>query len=126
MRIRGSGSMHLGLRPVLDSSEKRITFLPEGDQMIVRHDIGLHGPKHEVEMTLLVRVRFDADGRPRRSPLNPRTSGCSTTSSTSPSRIPPLRRSEARGTFNRGVTAQQGGNRPFWSISRRMSSNITP
>jgi ketosteroid isomerase-like protein len=58
-----AGRCILGLRHVLDSSEKRITFLHEGDQMIVRHDIGVHGPKHEVEMTLLVRVRFDADGK---------------------------------------------------------------
>jgi hypothetical protein len=53
----------LGLRHVLDSSEDRISFLHEGDQMIVRHDIMVHGPKHQVAMTLLIRIRFGADGR---------------------------------------------------------------
>jgi len=53
----------LGLRQVLDSEEKRITFLHEGDQMLVRQDIMVHGPMHEVEMGLRVRVRFDQDGK---------------------------------------------------------------
>jgi hypothetical protein len=29
----------------------------------VRHVITVHGPKHQVDMTLLVRVRFGADGK---------------------------------------------------------------
>jgi hypothetical protein len=45
----------LGLRQVLNSEEKRISFLHEGDQMIVRHDIMVHGPTHEVEMTCSIR-----------------------------------------------------------------------
>ena len=57
------GRTVLGLRHVLDSSEDHITFLHEGDQMIVRHDIMVHGPKHQVGMTLLIRVRFGADGK---------------------------------------------------------------
>ena len=55
------GRCILGLRHVLDSSE--VSFLHEGDQMIVRHDIMVHGSKHQVEMTLLVRVRFAEDGK---------------------------------------------------------------
>ena len=31
--------------------------------MIVRHDITVHGPNHEVEMTLRVRARFDEQGK---------------------------------------------------------------
>lgn len=57
------GRCILGLRHVLDSNEDRVTFLHEGDQMIVRHVITVHGPKHQVDMTLLVRVRFGADGK---------------------------------------------------------------
>ena len=57
------GRTVLGLRHVLDSSEDHITFLHEGDQMIVRHDIMVHGPKHQVGMTLLIRVRFGAEGK---------------------------------------------------------------
>jgi ketosteroid isomerase-like protein len=57
------GRCVLGLRHVLDSSEDRISFLHEGDQMIVRHDIMVHGPKHQVGMTLMIRFRFGADGK---------------------------------------------------------------
>lgn len=58
------GRCVLGLRHVLDSSEDHIiTFLHEGDQMIVRHDIVVHGPKHQVGITLLIRFRFGADGK---------------------------------------------------------------
>jgi len=57
------GRCVLGLRHVLDSSEDHITFLHEGDQMILRHVITVHGPQHQVDMTLLVRVRFGADGK---------------------------------------------------------------
>ena len=53
----------LGLRQVLDSAERGISFLHEGDQMIVRHDSTVHGPMHEVEMTLRVRIRYDSDGK---------------------------------------------------------------
>ena len=57
------GRCILGLRHVLDSSDDHISFLHEGDQMVVRHDIMVHGPKHEVPMTLLIRLRFDGDGK---------------------------------------------------------------
>lgn len=53
----------VGLRQVLESGEKVITFLHDGDQMIVRHDIMVRGPMHEVEMTLRVKVRYDEDGK---------------------------------------------------------------
>jgi len=53
----------VGLRRVLESDHTRISFLHESDQMIVRHDIKVHGPKHDVEMTLRVRARFDEQGK---------------------------------------------------------------
>jgi ketosteroid isomerase-like protein len=53
----------LGLRQMLHSEETRIKFLHEADQMIVRHDIIVHGPEHEVEMALRVKVRYDQDGK---------------------------------------------------------------
>lgn len=53
----------LGLRQVLDSEKKRITFLHEGDQMIVRHDIMVHGPSRDMDMTLRVKVRYDEEGK---------------------------------------------------------------
>src|SRR5437867_1291219 len=55
----------VGLRQVLESDEKRTTFLHEGDQMIVRHDITVHSPMHAVEMTLRVRVAYDPEGKTR-------------------------------------------------------------
>lgn len=61
----------LGLRHVLASEDRRTTFLHEGDHMIVRHGIVVHGPEHVVEMTLRVRVRYDADGRAEAIGLEP-------------------------------------------------------
>jgi hypothetical protein len=52
----------LGLRQVLASEERRMTFIHEGHQMIVRHDVVVHGPMHIVEMTLRVRIRYDEYG----------------------------------------------------------------
>jgi ketosteroid isomerase-like protein len=61
----------LGLREVLASEDRRITFLHEGDQMIVRHDITVRGPRHEVGMTLRVRIRYDADEKAEAISLEP-------------------------------------------------------
>lgn len=61
----------LGLRQVLASEDRRTTFLHEGDQMIVRHDIMVHGPEHVVEMTLRVRVRYDEEGKAEAISLEP-------------------------------------------------------
>jgi ketosteroid isomerase-like protein len=69
------GRCVLGLRHVLDSSEDHITFLHEGDQMIVRHDIMVHGPKHQVAMTLLIRFRFGADGKTESISVEPSDQG---------------------------------------------------
>ena len=61
----------VGLRHVLASEDRRTMFLHEGDQMIVRHDIVVHGPEHVVEMTLRVRVGFDAEGKAEGISLEP-------------------------------------------------------
>ena len=65
----------LGLRQVLASEDRRTTFLHEGDQMIVRHDIMVHGPEHVVEMTLRVRVRYDREGKAESIDLEPEDLG---------------------------------------------------
>jgi ketosteroid isomerase-like protein len=49
----------LALRQVLESQESHLSFLHEGDQMVVRHDVQVLGPEHEAAMTLRVRIRFD-------------------------------------------------------------------
>ena len=57
------GRCILGLRRVLESSEDRATFSHRGDTMVVTHDIRLHGPQHDLEMTFSVAIGFDADER---------------------------------------------------------------
>jgi hypothetical protein len=53
----------VGFRQVLDADANQITFLHGDDQMLVRFDIEVHGPSHDVNMTLRVRVRYDAGGK---------------------------------------------------------------
>ena len=61
----------VSLRRVFDSEKKQLSFLHEGDQMIVRHDIVVHGPMHEVEMSLRVSVRYDPAGKMEAIPVEP-------------------------------------------------------
>jgi len=60
-----------GLRHVLASEDRRTMFLHQGDQMIVQHDITVHGPEHVAEMRLRVKVRYDADGMAQSIGLEP-------------------------------------------------------
>jgi len=60
-----------GLREVLASDHRRVMFLHEDDQMIVRHDVTVPGPTHAVEMTLKLRVRYDSDGKAEAIDLEP-------------------------------------------------------
>jgi hypothetical protein len=53
----------VALRQVLNSDTRLITFLHEGDQMLVRHAINVSGPRHDVEMNLGVRIRYDEQGK---------------------------------------------------------------
>jgi len=61
----------VNLRRVFDSEKKQLSFLHEGDQMIVRHDIVVHGPMHEVEMALRVSVRYDPTGKMKAITVEP-------------------------------------------------------
>jgi hypothetical protein len=65
----------LGLRQVLSSDDRRISFLHHGDQMIVRHDSVARGPEHDAEMTLLVRIRYDDAGLARTISMEPEDLG---------------------------------------------------
>jgi hypothetical protein len=38
-------------------------FLSVGDQMIAQHEVLVRGPRHEVEMILRVRIRYDDAGK---------------------------------------------------------------
>jgi hypothetical protein len=53
----------VALRQVFNSDKKLVTFLHEGDQMVVRHAIIVSGPRHEVQMNLGVRIGFDEQGK---------------------------------------------------------------
>jgi hypothetical protein len=60
-----------GLRNVLASEDRGTMFLHERDQMIVQHDITVHGPEHVVEMRLRVKVRYDSEGKAESIGLEP-------------------------------------------------------
>jgi hypothetical protein len=53
----------VALRQVLNSDTRLITFLHEGDQMVVRHAINVSGPRHDIEMNLSVRIAYDEYGK---------------------------------------------------------------
>jgi hypothetical protein len=57
------GRCILGLRHVLESSEDRVTFVHHDDRMVVNHDIRLHGPLHDLEMTFSVAIGYDEHER---------------------------------------------------------------
>jgi hypothetical protein len=53
----------VALRQVFNSDKRLVTFLHEGDQMVVRHAITVSGPNHDVEMNLAVRIGYDEQGK---------------------------------------------------------------
>jgi hypothetical protein len=59
----GVGRCIFGLRNVLDADADQITFLHASGQMLVRLEVEVHGPSHDVDMTLRVRVRYDETGK---------------------------------------------------------------
>lgn len=65
----------LGLRQVLAYEDRRTTFLHEGNHLIVRHDIMVHGPEHVVGMTLRVRLKYDREGKVESIDLEPEDLG---------------------------------------------------
>jgi ketosteroid isomerase-like protein len=57
------GRFVVAMRQVLRSTEKPARYVHEGDQMMVEHDVLVMGPRHQVEMTLRIDMRFDTDGK---------------------------------------------------------------
>jgi ketosteroid isomerase-like protein len=53
----------VALRQVFNSDKRLVTFLHEGDQMVVRHAITVSGPRHDAEMNLGVRIGYDEQGK---------------------------------------------------------------
>lgn len=52
------------IRQVFVSDRKQITFVHQGDTVIVRHAITIGGgPEDEVEMTMYISITYDAEGR---------------------------------------------------------------
>jgi ketosteroid isomerase-like protein len=58
------GHFVVALRMVLQtgSHNGEISFLHEGDQMVVRHQVSVLGPRHTAEMVLRQRFTFDGKG----------------------------------------------------------------
>ena len=48
------------LRSVLDTGRHEVSFEHEGDQMLVRDQVSVHGPQHVAGMILVQRLTFDA------------------------------------------------------------------
>ena len=57
------GRCILGLRHVLESSQDHATFSHRDETMVVKHDIRLHGPLHDLRMTFSIAIGFDEGGR---------------------------------------------------------------
>jgi len=58
--IEELGRFVVALRAVLDTGRHEVSFEHEGDQMIVRHQVAVHGPQHIAAMILRQRFTFDA------------------------------------------------------------------
>jgi ketosteroid isomerase-like protein len=54
----------VALRMVLQTgrNDSQISFLHQGDQMVVRHQVSVLGPRHTAEMVLRQRFTFDGPG----------------------------------------------------------------
>lgn len=70
------GHFVVALRAVLDTGRSSVSFLHADDQMIVRHQISVHGPSHAAEMILLQRFNFDGPtGKLARITVEPEDAG---------------------------------------------------
>jgi hypothetical protein len=56
------GRFVVDMRRVLWTTQ-RSTYSHKGDLMTVKHGVLVMGPRHRVEMTLQIKMRFDADGK---------------------------------------------------------------
>lgn len=54
------GHVVIALRSVLDTGQHEMSFEHEGDQMLVRDQVSMHGPQHVAGMIVLQRFTFDA------------------------------------------------------------------
>jgi ketosteroid isomerase-like protein len=54
------GSFVSALRWVLDTGRHEVSFEHDGDQMLIRHQVAVHGPRHVAGMILFQRFTFDA------------------------------------------------------------------
>jgi len=48
------------LRSVLDTGRHEVSFEHDGDEMLIRHQVAVHGPQHVAGMILVQRFTFDA------------------------------------------------------------------
>ena len=53
----------IGLRRFLDTEGRELSYEHEGDVTIATQHLGVHGPKHAVEMDVRVAMHFDPDER---------------------------------------------------------------
>jgi ketosteroid isomerase-like protein len=58
--IEEVGRFVVSLRAVLDSGRHEVSFEHEGDDMVVRHQVEVHGPQHVAGMILDQRCVFDS------------------------------------------------------------------
>jgi ketosteroid isomerase-like protein len=58
--IEEIGRFVVALRAVLDTGRHEVSFEHEGDEMVVRHQVAVHGPQHIAGMVLYQRFTFDA------------------------------------------------------------------
>jgi ketosteroid isomerase-like protein len=58
--IEEVGRFVASLRAVLDSGQHEVSFEHEGDEMVVRHQVEVHGPQHIAGMILYQRFVFDS------------------------------------------------------------------
>ncbi len=57
------GRFVVAMRKILGSNDMAPTYTHDGDLMTVRHGLLVMGPRHQVEMILETKFRFDADGK---------------------------------------------------------------
>ena len=58
--VEAVGRFVVALRTVLDTGRHEVSFEHDGDQMVVRHQVAVHGPQHVAAMVLYQRFTFDA------------------------------------------------------------------
>jgi hypothetical protein len=57
------GRFVVAMRKILWSNDMGPTYTHAGDLMTVRHGLLVMGPRHQVEMIIEIKLRFDAEGK---------------------------------------------------------------